>query len=903
MRDSYGFPVPESCIPWYESSRKHLRVLEEKVQNKWKDLVEFNDMGTISLKARENIVELINEAPIPSKYRSLVWPGLGGVRLKMDRGVSFHELVHEGDVRRFALDMEQVEKDLHRTFPEHTAFDGSTDEGRAGLQKLRNILCAYVRLYPATGYVQSMNYIAGFLLVHVPDEETAFWLFVTVLEEMLPRQYYMDRLTEHQVNLLVIEDLVLENLPELHRHLNELDVPVGLAVSEWLLALFCTVLPTQTTSFLWDMLFVEGYAAILKHALALLKVAEEDLYSCDECHDALAVLKNVGTYHSAYDPLALRDVSKSFRSVTPIWVKRLQMFHRRQLRSGETPVLWSSLDHRSSPLSSMMTPDLAMRSEVALLERKIREKVVDVQNTQKVLRTAACRIKGLERERARLRKELQEEKQQVRRLVDDVHARDAQCAMLMQLLSIEKARAMPSSAVSDDDHDFSPSDDDYIGRTEITSTSYYSPRRKPREARRRIKENKERAFRKRSFSCTSSEADDSDAAFRTHFGLEVKIPYDSDSQGDDHADDLSTLASSCGTIERPASFAVSLDGGGDISDASTPGPHPLPPSLEALAQATSEANYSDDDDKLELQSRSQLWRRRLSKTTASKPTSAGPAAADEDGISGVLRALIRRTTSLSGYQGGADGQGPGEHADGGGRPEATGSNRRHRRSGDTICSSPLKTEEINIVHKLSATPGLAAAPTSNKNSEETLLQNPRTASTNAAANTSPAETSTTTPPATTTPPSTSSATEVFLGIFRRRSSATAKTSSPAINGTPHSTENLSMSSSSNSPALEEEVRRSGSLGSSTWIAGASFPDMFGRPRSRSVDHAPTPRAAVEVSSRAGTGMSASRAERDSPLSNPGEVAEAPEGETPGHRRQGSRGVIFTKDSIYYSESD
>ena len=73
--------------------------------------------------------------------------------------------------------------DIHRTFPEDKSF---TEEK---IQSLKNILIAYSRRNCTLGYCQGFNYIVGKLLKVIKDEENVFWIFVQILENILPINY------------------------------------------------------------------------------------------------------------------------------------------------------------------------------------------------------------------------------------------------------------------------------------------------------------------------------------------------------------------------------------------------------------------------------------------------------------------------------------------------------------------------------------------------------------------------------------------------------------------------------------------------------------------------------------------------------------------------------------------
>ena len=62
---------------------------------------------------------------------------------------------------------------------------------------MRRLLDAYSHRNPATGYCQSMNFIAASLLLHMP-EPRAFWAFCCLLELALPDGLHASQL--HGVN-------------------------------------------------------------------------------------------------------------------------------------------------------------------------------------------------------------------------------------------------------------------------------------------------------------------------------------------------------------------------------------------------------------------------------------------------------------------------------------------------------------------------------------------------------------------------------------------------------------------------------------------------------------------------------------------------------------------------------
>mmetsp|Transcript_1014 Transcript_1014/g.1009 ORF Transcript_1014/g.1009 Transcript_1014/m.1009 type:complete len:83 (+) Transcript_1014:411-659(+) len=70
------------------------------------------------------------------------------------------------------------------------------------------------------GYVQGMNFIAGALLWHATEVD-AFWLFVGLMENYEIRDTYLPSLPGLSKHCQIIQILIVENLPNLHRQFAE----------------------------------------------------------------------------------------------------------------------------------------------------------------------------------------------------------------------------------------------------------------------------------------------------------------------------------------------------------------------------------------------------------------------------------------------------------------------------------------------------------------------------------------------------------------------------------------------------------------------------------------------------------------------------------------------------------
>lgn len=85
-------------------------------------------------------------------------------------------------------DVQQIEKDVMRTYPEIDIYYPESPASR----KLTSILNAVACRYPTMGYVQGMNFICASLIYHLKEEHLTFGLFAYLVEFLDLQEVYKE---------------------------------------------------------------------------------------------------------------------------------------------------------------------------------------------------------------------------------------------------------------------------------------------------------------------------------------------------------------------------------------------------------------------------------------------------------------------------------------------------------------------------------------------------------------------------------------------------------------------------------------------------------------------------------------------------------------------------------------
>jgi len=283
--DDYGFPIEDvHCQESFKNTQSLLRKFSSKIEEKWKRyMAHLNRTSSQSPFSSSQLFDRLEndtkqlhalaQKGIPRNYRGLIWFVISGGydKMRSSRPGYYAELqLYSTQSSKTTV---QIDKDIARTFPNHQFFQNST--GRNGLKRL---LVSYALRNPQLGYCQSMNFIAGLVLLVTGDEEQSFWIFTALVEDCL-QDYFIRSMIGAQVDNSVFDQLVKSRLPKLHTHMTTIGFPLESLSLRWFMCVFTeSGLPTETMLLIWDhVLLHRSTEAMLIVSVTILKQAEKEL--------------------------------------------------------------------------------------------------------------------------------------------------------------------------------------------------------------------------------------------------------------------------------------------------------------------------------------------------------------------------------------------------------------------------------------------------------------------------------------------------------------------------------------------------------------------------------------------------------------------------------------------------
>ena len=147
------------------------------------------------------------------------------------------------------------------------------------LDKLKNILMCYSIRNTTVGYCQGMNFIVGRLLLIMDNEEQVFWIFIQIIEKILPLFYYSD-LAGIIIETTIIDTFVSFYLKKFYDSLLENNFKLSLNnfIHKWMVSLFAQALSPEMVYTFLDFFLLEGETCLYKGALFIMVVMQNIIF-------------------------------------------------------------------------------------------------------------------------------------------------------------------------------------------------------------------------------------------------------------------------------------------------------------------------------------------------------------------------------------------------------------------------------------------------------------------------------------------------------------------------------------------------------------------------------------------------------------------------------------------------
>lgn len=330
--DPYGFKRKSEFdyVQYQEIMSDYMPVLARRAM-RWSEIMK-NGKKNGQLVGRSNQIKRFCRKGIPNEHRAQVWMDLSGAKNKMMNNPGlYHQLLTRkptpDEENRFRQMESQIEIDLDRTFPDNIYFNGTSPDDLK--QMLSSVLKAYGKHRPDIGYCQGLNYLVGILLLITKSEEKSYWLLCTLMDDIIPC-YYDKSMSQTLAELGVLDELVNERIPAVGEKMKKEHKPWMVISSKWFICLFIDVLPIETALRVWDCMFCEGSKILIRTALYMVMLKEEQLKKANGLSEIKSVFDKLD--HDS-DMLSCHTfIGEMLKRTNPMPASKLQLLREKHLR-------------------------------------------------------------------------------------------------------------------------------------------------------------------------------------------------------------------------------------------------------------------------------------------------------------------------------------------------------------------------------------------------------------------------------------------------------------------------------------------------------------------------------------------------------------------------------------------
>ena len=212
----------------------------------------------------------------PDKYRLQYWLSMSGARREKELHKDYYyKIVYQYPEYIQSKYEAVISADLKRTFPNDEYFKKKENQ-----KKIKNVLIAYTRRNSKIGYCQGFNFIVARLLRLFDKEEDAFWIFVQIMENILPCEYYSE-LVGIMSDCSLCLTILKETNKKVMKKLEGLEVVLNNLLYKWFISLFVENTSNETFLTIWDALMFDGDVVLLRAVCSILDLLEDKILLCE----------------------------------------------------------------------------------------------------------------------------------------------------------------------------------------------------------------------------------------------------------------------------------------------------------------------------------------------------------------------------------------------------------------------------------------------------------------------------------------------------------------------------------------------------------------------------------------------------------------------------------------------
>ena len=279
------------------------------------------------------ILQYCFKTPLPDDLREEYWYIITGAKkLKLENPTYYDTILHHYPENPLSEKNEnQIYLDIYRTFPEDENFR------KEKIESLKNVLTAYSRRNCSLGYCQGFNYIVGKLLKVVKEEEKVFWIFVQIIENILPINYYYDSMGIIIDNNILFIKLERSNKTLIdHFKKNKFELLIKNILYKWLICLFSQNIKDELLFLIWDIFFIEGTQTLFKTIKIIFEKNEEQLLKITSVDKLINLFDSVHslTLLNQHKEELLNDLMKYNKEINPKALKEGRRKNYRKVKES-----------------------------------------------------------------------------------------------------------------------------------------------------------------------------------------------------------------------------------------------------------------------------------------------------------------------------------------------------------------------------------------------------------------------------------------------------------------------------------------------------------------------------------------------------------------------------------------